>query len=91
MVGRYRVPGSLAVYGHPPGNDIAAGDVRRCGPSPSIRIGSFKQEWGIYLTLGVGNMLTLDRVALRRIAAHLRKCSSEGMGPTPLPPYGTLN
>ena len=36
-------PGSFAIYGHPPGNDIAAGDVRRCGPSPSIRIGSFKQ------------------------------------------------
>ena len=37
--------------------------MTRLGPmwiTPSLRFGSFKRGWGIYLTLGVGNMLTLD-------------------------------
>ena len=34
--------------------------------TPSLRIGSFKRGWGIYLTLGVGNMLTGNMLTLDR-------------------------
>ena len=49
---------------YPQGPSLGGFLMTRLGPmwiTPSLRIGSFKRGWGIYLTLGVGNMLTLDK------------------------------